>query len=300
MAPEGDGIKPGSNTDGNTPAPGAPEEWLKTLPEDLRVDPAIKDFKDPAALAKAFRDTKALVGNSIRPPGPEASPEQRKEYVEKILKSDPNLMFAPSETAPKEAMDALWARLGRPGKPEDYKVEGTETTAELRALAAQAGLTQAQFKVLASQAVADTAAAQKALDSGWQGLKNEWGLAFPEKVAAVAAVAQKLGVPPEAIAALNAGKWDPAQVRIWANVAKAIGGEPGQLPGQGPGAGSTTVTPAEANASLGEIMQNKAFFDESSPQHASLKAKFMEYLILADPEGAKREVQRAGISGSGP
>lgn len=279
--------------EGHTPAPGAPEEWLKTLPEDLRVDPALKDFKDTASLAKAFRDTKALVGNSIRPPGPEASPEQRKEYVEKVLKSDPNLLYMAPD-APKAAVDALWTKLGRPGKPEDYK---GEVPAEVRALAVQAGLTQAQFDVLAQTTAAQAKAAQTALEAGWSGLRKEWGAAFDAKVAEVAAVAKKLGVPDEVIAALGKGQWDAGQVKIWANVAKAVGTEPSQIPGQ-TGAGSTNITPAEANARIGEIMQNKAFFDESHPQNRALREKFMEYLQLADPEGAKREIQRAGLSSS--
>jgi hypothetical protein len=297
MAPEGDGIKPGSNADGNSPAPGAPEEWLKTLPEDLRVDPALKDFKDTASLAKAFRDTKAMVGTSIRPPGPEASPEQKKEFVDKILKADPNLIYMAPD-APKEAVDALWTKLGRPGKPEDYKLDGTETPAELRALAAQAGLTQAQFKVLAETTKAQADAQQKALEAGWGALKTEWGMAFQEKVAAVAAVAAKLGVPKEAIDALGQGKWDPAQVKIWANVAKAIGSSPAEIAGQQGGAGSTAITPAEAEARIAEIMQNKAFFDESNPANKALREKFMEYLKLADPVGSQREVPRAGLASS--
>jgi hypothetical protein len=296
MAPEGNDVKPGSNADGNTPAAGAPEEWLKTLPEDLRVDPALKDFKDTASLAKAFRDTKAMVGTSIRPPGPEASAEQKKEFVDKILKADPNLVYMAPD-APKAAVDALWAKLGRPGKPEDYK---GETPAEIRALAAEAGLTQAQFEVLAQKTLAQTAAQQKALEAGWGALKTEWGMAFSEKVAQVAAVAAKLGVPQEAIDALGKGQWDPAQVKIWANVAKAIGGAPAEIAGQAGGAGSTAITPAEANARIGEIMQNKAFFDESHPSNKALREKFMEYLKLADPEGAKREVQRPGVWGTGP
>jgi hypothetical protein len=297
MAPEGDGVKPGSNADGNSPAPGAPEEWLKTLPEDLRVDPSLKDFKDTASLAKAFRDTKALVGTSIRPPGPEASPEQKKEFVDKIMKADPNLIYMAPD-APKEAVDALWTKLGRPGKPEDYKLEGTETPAELRALASQAGLTQAQFAVLAQQAQATSTAQQKALEAGWGALRTEWGMAFNEKVAEVAAVAKKLGVPDEVIAALGQGKWDPQQVKIWANVAKAVGTAPNEIAGQQGGAGSTTLTPAEANARISELMQNKAFFDESHPSNKMLREKFMEYLKLADPVGSQREIPRAGLSSS--
>ena len=292
MAPEGDGKGAGG-------APPAPVDFLASLPEELRADPSLKDFKDAGSLAKAFRDTKALVGTSIRTPGPEASPEQRKEYVDKILKSDPNLMFLP-ENAPKEAVDALWTKLGRPGKPDDYKVEGTETPAELRALAAQAGLTQAQFKVLAETAKSQSTAQQTALETAWQGLKNEWGLAFPEKVAQVAQVAAKLGVPAEAIAALQAGKWDPAQVKIWANVAKAIGTSPNEIPGQ-TGAGSTNITPAEAEARIGEIMAQKAFFDESHPSHKALREKFVGYLKQASPNaGTDINAMRVGLMGSGP
>jgi hypothetical protein len=47
---------------------------IKELPEDLQNDPALKDFNDLPSLAKSFKETKAFVGSSIRPPGPDAGP----------------------------------------------------------------------------------------------------------------------------------------------------------------------------------------------------------------------------------
>jgi len=45
---------------------------------ELRDDPSLKDINDVATLAKTYKDTKAFVGSSIRPPGPDASPEAKK------------------------------------------------------------------------------------------------------------------------------------------------------------------------------------------------------------------------------
>jgi chorismate mutase len=62
------------------------QDWMAP---DLREDPALRDFKDPNALAKAYKDTKALVGSSIRPPGPDAGPEAHAEFAKKLAEKTP-------------------------------------------------------------------------------------------------------------------------------------------------------------------------------------------------------------------
>ena len=57
-----------------------------------------------------------MIGNSVRPPGPDATPEQRKEYIAKVLATAPELMMVGDE-------DAMLKALGRPEKIEDYTVE---------------------------------------------------------------------------------------------------------------------------------------------------------------------------------
>src|ERR1017187_1689606 len=66
-------------------------DWREALPEAERADPAIKDIADIPALVKVYKDTKSFVGTSIRPPGPDASPAARKEFLEKMQKHAPEL-----------------------------------------------------------------------------------------------------------------------------------------------------------------------------------------------------------------
>src|ERR1017187_4974775 len=101
-------------------------DWREALPEAERADPAIKDIADIPALVKVYKDTKSFVGTSIRPPGPDASPAARKEFLEKMQKHAPELASFGEDP---ESQAALWKRLGVPEKPEGYEFklpEGAE------------------------------------------------------------------------------------------------------------------------------------------------------------------------------
>jgi len=61
-----------------------PTDWRATLPEDLRAEKSLESYKDVAALAKAFVETKKLVGKKtdgmVRIPGEAATPEERAAF----------------------------------------------------------------------------------------------------------------------------------------------------------------------------------------------------------------------------
>jgi len=60
-------------------------DMTKIFGEDFAKDPALKDFKDPASLVKAFKDTKALVGKPrFDVPGQDTPPEQAAEFWKKL------------------------------------------------------------------------------------------------------------------------------------------------------------------------------------------------------------------------
>ncbi|HXG17176.1 MAG TPA: hypothetical protein VNK50_13070 [Calidithermus sp.] len=91
------------------PGPGPAEDWRAALPEELRRDKSLESFRDIAALAKSYIETKRLVGASVRLPGPEAKPEE---------------------------WEAFWGRLGRPAEPAQYLAQGVK----LPELPAETGL----------------------------------------------------------------------------------------------------------------------------------------------------------------
>ncbi len=255
-------------------------DWL---PEDLRQDPALKDFKDPAALAKAFKDTKALVGSSIRIPGPDASPEVRAEFRAKLKEKVPELLEIPSDPKAFEAFEAdIFARLGRPADEKGYEVEAPPEgldLADIRAVAKRLGLTKKQFAELVKDSAERLEAARSAAQEQDRALRKEWGAAFDERFAAARAVAVKLGMPAEAAKAMP-----PSQAIVWFNVAKAMGAERAEVSGQGAGAGTGKLSPREAQAQMDEIRSSLSKLGRNDPRRKHLVEKMLELSTQAYPE----------------
>ena len=59
---------------------GGAADWRSTLSEDNAANKGLADFKDLNGLAKAYLDTKADNGRSLRLPGPDASAVLSAEY----------------------------------------------------------------------------------------------------------------------------------------------------------------------------------------------------------------------------
>lgn len=203
---------------------GDPGAWLSSLPPELQTDPTIVNFKGKpvAELAKAHVETKALVGRSIRPLGQNATAEEKKQFVEKLLQVEPALIYAPD--GDEEASKRLFKKLGRPDKPEDYKFDEDAVTAaglkpsDLRALAVTAGLTQAQAAQLAKVMVDANLEVKRQNDLAARALAEKWGAAKEERTLAAKAAAMKMGLNEQEIAGLT-----PRQLEAFYGVAKAVG-----------------------------------------------------------------------------
>lgn len=248
------------------------EDWKQALPEDIRENPALKDFKDPVALAKSYLETKSLVGASLRPPGPDASPEAKEEFARKLREKVPDLV-------PRSDEKALWEALGKPSKPDDYVPGEGDVPAgvnldmgALRKAATELGLTKGQFRALvaASAKMAEESLGAHQKESA--ALKAEWGAAHPEKVLAAQAAAQRAGMSAQEATSLS-----PSQLRYWANVSagNASGVPIRNQEGQG------TPTPAEAKEALAEIRANPGYFDTRHPDHQRLKDRAARLIPLA-------------------
>jgi hypothetical protein len=269
---------------------GGAGDWRAALPEDLRGEPMFKDIPDVPTLAKVARDSKAALGGAIRPPGPDASPEARKEFVEKLQKHAPEVVFIPEdEKARGEVEASIWARLGKPKDAKEYAlpkdVEMPEQhLAALRAEAAEEGLTRRQFEARAKRVAAALGEAVKADGETRAALKRELGAAFDERIGTVAATLEKLGFPEGQLKAVKAGLVDVATFKALAAVAKGFG-EQREVAGQG-GGSSGTLTPTEAKLQLAELRGRKEYWDRSANPllHAQLVEKALELTRLAHPE----------------
>jgi hypothetical protein len=127
-------------------------DWREELPEDLRAEPALKDIPDVVTLAKAFRDTKSMVGSSIRLPGADDASlaEFEAKVVERVPKLKEKLDQAQSlaakvtemEAKAKERSDAITADTAALKKEwgQDYsdKVTAAAIIAEKQGLGAEA------------------------------------------------------------------------------------------------------------------------------------------------------------------
>lgn len=61
-----------------SPTPPPVVDWRSTLPEELRSEKSLESFRDVAALAKSYVETKKLVGQRVdlKPPTKDSTPEQ--------------------------------------------------------------------------------------------------------------------------------------------------------------------------------------------------------------------------------
>lgn len=258
-----------------------PLKELDAVPE-LRDDPSLKDFNDLPSLAKSYKETKAFVGTSIRPPGPDASPEARAEFYKKLQAHAPDLV--PLKPGDADAEKLVWGKLGRPEKKEEYDFklpEGVNVNLDLlREVAAETGMTKAQFEKFAARTVVGAQKLSAETKADRDALKTEWGNAYESKLQKAAAAASKLNAPKETVAAILKGEVSSSVLKTWDSIGTALGTEP-KIPG-GP-ANRSPLTPAELEARFAEIQAHPAYFNRSHPEHAVYVKKATEIMEQMHP-----------------
>jgi hypothetical protein len=199
----------GSPTQSSAPASGAPttssappapaaapasSDWTTGFNDDLKGYVQNKGFKDPSVLADSYRNLEKLIG----------APQ------DKILK-------LPADMKDQAAMAEIFNKLGRPGKPEDYKLNLPEGSGEefgkwARGTFHELGLTASQAEALstkwnelqAAQAQSQTGATEATFNQQREALKKEWGAAYEQNAKIVDKAAQALGVDAQTLDALKA------------------------------------------------------------------------------------------------
>jgi hypothetical protein len=169
-----------------TPGPVGVTDWRAALPEELREDGTLKNFKGEKwedvgpALAKSLVETKKLVGGSLRIPGPDAKPGE---------------------------VAAFRAKLGVPSTPDEYEIQRPELPEgftwnetqekQFKGIAHAIGLTPAQvqkiieFEGQRQLALADTVTQvqAEARAKGEAELRKAWGPAQYDRNMALAKTA---------------------------------------------------------------------------------------------------------------
>lgn len=196
--------------------------WKDELPEDLRSVPIVAEAPDLPTLVKQTVDFQRMLGNSLRLPGEQATPEERAAFAEKagkhgLIQKDKFTEFV------------------RPEKPELYGIGEPPADAEALGLsqgiidqwkadAHALGLSPSQFTAQAQARIAamrETVKARTdAFDAANKALVDKWGDAATERKAMAMAAAERFGGK-ELVDALAANP-DPKVLLALAEVGKAF------------------------------------------------------------------------------
>jgi uncharacterized protein YukE len=278
----------------------SPQTLQEMLPEDLRNDPSLKDVQDVGTLAKMFRDTKAMQGNSLRIPGEDASEEDWQQFYSKVAERAPGIMPKPDFDSEEQRVE-FYKSLGMPEQPSEYEIpemEGIQMDDDrvefLQSAAHDIGLTKKQFhdvmaKVLEKDA-ADIQSQQQARDQKMAELKQEWGQAF-DKYAGYAEQLRQQYLP-----FIPAEQMGAETLRGLAQLAEAMGGEGAEVLNQS--SASDSVTPEEAQNQINEIYNNRQhpFWNASDPGHSDALQRMLKLQKAANP-GASTTVSALRASG---
>lgn len=259
-------------------------DWRTNVPEEYRE--YLKDINDIPTLAKQYVERGKFLGQSIRIPGEDASPEARKEFVDKVKRHAPDLIYRP-DTADEEGTKAFWEMAGVPREPTGYEVEVPEGVSKewldnLKPLAHKYGLTKKGFEnfvkdELATQQ-ANNEANAKAQQESLQAIQNEWGMATEGKIRQIHKFAKELGFPEDFIGALEGNQVKAEWLRAIDNVIKQFGGLKEGAEGPSQPAGDIPDTPQEIEMKIGEIESNPAFRNRNDPKHKLLVDKRMSLI----------------------
>ena len=276
-----------------------PDESPLGLTGDMAADQRLAKFQTVDALAQSYLQIESSASNSIRVPGPEATPEDREAYLTKLQKHAPELMVKPD----KDHMDEFYKTLGRPDKAEQYAMPEMKTPDDepvdlsdmdgFREVAYNAGLTETQFQQVVTETTKANIANSQASMGEWgkeiQALRAEWGNAYGDRYRAASDIAIRTGAPAEVTDLMRSGYISPDTIRWLYNLSKQFGSEGGQLAIQdGGGQTQTGLSPDEARAQLSEMMNNKqhALWLPHHPDHQVAVLRRLELQKAISPDAS--------------
>ena len=239
-----------------TAAPAAPVGFLDSLPEDLRMEPSLRNFTDPAALAKSYVHAQRMIGADKIP--------------------------LPGKTATDEDWANVWAKLGRPQAPSEYELNfenpvfAENELESFKKSAFEAGLNNRQVERMAKfleETVSGANSsrseiAEKAVYEAEQELRQEFGQAFEQRMALAYNAAKQLLGDADMLdeVQLADGRMlgdHPQVVRMFAKLAEQIGED--KLLGE---TSELIMTPQEAGQRIAEMTRRDSpYWDKLHPEH---------------------------------
>ena len=263
----------------DTPAAPAMDanDWRSSLPEDLRGNATLQNYKGVEDLAKAHVHAQRLIGAEKIPlPGKDASPDD---------------------------WNAVWNRLGRPENadgyqlPEDLMPEGVELDSTLTKTYLEkfheAGLSQKQAEhilrshgtVIKEMIDAQEQSHKESIDMGRSTLRKEWGRAYDQNLDHARKQIREFGSPElQARFTDEALLADPALTRMLATIGTHMRGDIGFGAAN---SDSRAMSPDQAQTKINELMFDMAFqqarSDPASPGHRAANEKWRQLHEYAAP-----------------
>lgn len=268
----------------------SPASGLNIVSEELRSNPALKDFKSVDDLAKSYVHANSMIGSSIRIPSQEASAEAKAEFYKKLT-SVPGVMQFDEEN-----LDPVYNRLGRPESPDKYALqvpEGVDPNmySSIKEVAHKAGLTNKQLQTIvefdAARAAESNQQTYNIVADYQQKVKQEFGPDLNNRLAAANEAVKMYTAKYPDLADLLQNPVianHPAFVSIFADIGKRA------VEGKIPGVQSNMqfgMTAAEAQAQINEIRANRAhpLYNRNDPRHGDAAAKMEKlYQIVSHGE----------------
>ena len=259
--------------------------FLSSLPEDMRGESSLQDFKDIGGLAKSYVSSQQMLGSSIRIPGEDAGDDQRNDFYSKV-QTVPGVVRMPTDPSDTEGWNAFYSKAGRPETAEGYQInmpEGMEASQDMLSMAHDMGLNSQQVNKFvefqASQQDQANTMQIQSRDSAQEALKQAWGSDYDNRMdGAKAAIRSYADKHPDAVNELINGPAgnNPALMMMLSDLyggmqEKGIAGAPASSVSYG-------MTPDEALAQISEIRGNAqhAAFNSTDPAHGAAVAKMTQ------------------------
>lgn len=188
------------NQDGNS------GDWKESLPEEIRNAPGLQGVKDVDSLAQQFLELQRYTGNSVRLPPKDASAEEQKKFMEKVIEASDGRLMPGVDPSDPDSEDLAYKALGKPGEAKGYELpkpaEGEGQVDEsafegIRVIAHKVGLTQKQFDnylgIAKEEHEKSVEAFTEAQEKAMAKLKDEWGMDVDRRMGTAKAFALKYG-----------------------------------------------------------------------------------------------------------
>lgn len=323
-AVEGDGEGGGAGGAGGAGAGGAEGgdksagNWIDSLPDNIRTWDEVKNSDSPEKFWNQMSNMKSHLGTSIRIPSKDAGKEAIEIFHTKLMEKVPGLMKAPDPTNPED-VKALYKRLGAPDTPDGYtlpeikdlsgktvdpKTLDMSLVDVFKPLAAQAGVTTDQFKLIvdgiAKHNFQNHATLTEAKQKDHDNLSKEWGAAFKQNTDIVHTFLEKVNAPPNVLEAVKGGFADSATMTWFHKLATQTLGNSGDWI-KDENLAKGTLTPQEAKLRISEIRNNPEhpYYKPRDPAHQAARDLMRSLYLMADPEHGSKPAPGTVFGGMG-